>query len=493
VSFYSSFFKKSVFYSFLQVLPALAGIIVLKLYSTMLSKEEFAVLAMLTTASTLSFIINSLCLDQVITRYYYDHVHDRTRLDDFFISVISVIILLLFLLIAFVFLIPNGINEYLFKGMLHDMRWQFIAAVLVGFALSLNKSLLSFQRNEQTHVKVLILTLSASLLQVVFVWIGIRFMHNKVLGAQIGKFLGIVLPTLVMLGLYFVGKKPRIRVSLIREIVPFFMPLVLYGLMYWGVSQFDQIIFQMRMKNLELLALYVMAFNVALFADLVLSGLTSFIVPEMNMLMKKETDMGRIANYLHLFVLICCFAILFISLAGEIMADIFLDSKYSSIGWIIDGLLIGYIFRMLYAIFSFPVYYYKKTMILASALAFSLVLSISVNWFLIPVIGIFALLFANFLARFSQTWLTAVMAGKMFKFPFNRWKIYGLTVVFSFLLLSLMLVEYFNLLNTYLAFGIVFLVAAFITLVIFRKQMPVLISILKEGVQKSKSGKNLSC
>lgn len=488
MSFYSSFIKKSVFYSFLQILPALAGIIVLKIYSSMLSKEEFAVLAMLTTASTLSLIINSLCLDQVITRYYYDHVDNRKKLDDFLISVITVIFLLLFVLIGIVFLIPKGINEYLFKGMLHDMRWQFIAAILVGFALSLNKSLLSFQRNEQAHMKVLTLTLSVSLLQVALVWFGIRFMQNKVLGAQLGKFAGIMLPTAFMLVQYFSGKKAKFDLSLIREIVPFFMPLVLYGLMYWGVSQFDQIIFQMRMKNLELLALYVMAFNIALFADLVLSGLTSFIVPEMNMIMKKEADLGRIANYLHLFVLISCFAVLFISLAGEIMADFFLDEKYSSIGWIIDGLLIGYLFRMLYAIFSFPVYYYKKTMILAAALAVSLVISISVNWFLIPVFGIFTLMISNFLARFSQTWLTAIKAASIFKLPFNRWKIYGLTFIFSLLLVALMMVEYFNLLDAYLTFCIAFAIASLVTLVLFRKQLPVLISIIKERTKKMQPG-----
>jgi O-antigen/teichoic acid export membrane protein len=484
VSFYSSFIKKSVFYSFLQILPALAGIVVLKIYSSLLSKEEFAVLAMLTTASMFSLIINSLCLDQVITRYYFDHVHNRKQLDDFFISVISVIIALLFVLIAGVFLIPAGINDYLFKGLLLDFRWQFMAAVLVGFSLSLNKSMLSFQRNEQSHRQVLLLTLSASLLQVAFVWIGIKYMHNKVMGAQLGKFAGILLPTSFMLFRYFHGKKAKVRLTLIREIVPFFMPLVLYGLMYWGVSQFDQIILQLRMKNLELLAYYVMAVNLALFAELVLGGLSSFIVPEMNMIMKNSGDKDRIANYLHLFVLIGCFALLMISLAGEILTDFFLDEKYSTIGWIIDGLLIGYIFRLLYAVFSFPVYYYKKTMVLATALSFSLALSVSVNWFLVPFFGIFALLLSNFLSRFTQTWLTAYRAGKIFKLPFNRLKIYGLTIIFSLLLLSLMLVEYFNLLNAYLAFFIAFIIAGISSLFLFRKQMPVLAKILKEGLKR---------
>lgn len=488
MSFYSSFIKKSVFYSFLQILPALAGIIILKLYSSLLSKEEFAVLGMLTTVSMLSFIINSLYLDQVITRYYYDHLNDRQRLDDFFISVISVIFFLLLLLVSLVFLIPASINELLFKGMLHDMRWQFLAAVLVGFALSLNKSLLSFQRNEQAHAKVLVLTLLASLLQVGLVWICIRFFPNKVLGAQLGKFAGIFIPTIAMLAFYFKGKKPRIRLFLIKDIVPFFMPLVLYGLIYWGISQFDQFIFQLRMKNLELLALYLMAFNIALFADMVLSGLISFIYPELNMIMKKESDTGRIANYLHLFVLLSCFAILLISLAGEILADLFLDQKYSTIGWIIDGLLIGYIYRMLYVIFSFPVYYSKKTMIITAVLIVSLILSLSLNWILIPFIGIFALILSNFIARISQSWLTSVFAGKVFKLPFNRLKVYGLSVIFSLLLFGLMVVDYLNLFNSYLAFGLAFIIAMFTTLLLFRKQMPVLVSILKEGSEKLQPG-----
>jgi O-antigen/teichoic acid export membrane protein len=484
VSFYSSFIKKSVFYSFLQILPALAGIIVLKIYSSLLSKEEFAVLAMLTTASTLSFIINSLCLDQVITRYYYDHIHDRKKLNDFFISVISVIFVLLLVLLACVLLIPGSINNYLFKGLLMDYRLQFGAAVLVGFSLSLNKSILSFYRNEQSHRKVLFITFTSSLLQVLLVWIGLKYMGNKVLGAQLGKFAGIFIPTIIFIATYFYGKKARIRIGLIREIVPFFLPLVLYSLMYWGVSQFDQIIFQMRLKNLELLAFYVMAFNIALFADLVINGLSSFMVPEMNLVMKTNADKGRIANYIHLFVLIGCFALLFISLAGELLIDFFLDKKYTGIGWLINGLLIGYIFRMLYSVFSFPVYYFKRTMILALTLSFSLLLSVSFNWFLIPVFGMFALILSNVLSRVSQAWLTANQAGKIYKLPFNRWKIYGLSVIFSLLFLVLMLVDYYEIFNYYLVFIVLSILAAVCSLVLFRKQMPMLINTLKDRLNR---------
>jgi len=486
VFFYSSFAKKSVFYTFLQILPALAGIIILRIYSSLLTREEYAVLAMLTTTSTLSLIINSLCMDQVITRYYYDHVHDRKKLDEFFLSVISVMVALLFVIIAFVFIIPQGINEYLFKGMLENMQWQFIASVLVGFALSLYKSLLSFQRNEQAHFKVLILTLSASVLQVAFVWIGIRFFQNSVLGAQLGKFAGIALPTIVLIFMYFAGRKASIKFALIREVVPFFAPLVLYGLMYWGVSQFDQVLFQMRMQSLELLALYVMAFNIALFADLILSGLSSFIIPEMNMIMKQQTDTGRISNYIHLFVLMSCFSILAVSLAGNLMTDFYLDPKYGSIGWIIDGLLIGYIFRMLYTIYSFPVYYQKKTMILTIALGISLAISLSVNWFLIPSAGIFALLLSNFLSRFSQAWLTAGLARKMSTIPFNRMKVFGLTVIFVLLLLSLMIIGYFTRVNHYLAISAAFIIAVLTALILFRKQLPVLISLLRDGFLKNR-------
>jgi len=484
VSFYSNFIKKSVFYSFLQVLPALAGIIVLRIYSSLLTKEEFAVLAMLTAASMLSLIINSLCLDQVITRYYYDHLHDRKKLDDFFISVISVIIALMVVLAGASLLIPSSINDGLFKGMLMDIRWQFVAVVMVGFSLSLNKSLLSFMRNEQAHKKLLLLTLGISVLQVALVWVGIKYMHNKVLGAQLGKFAGVFIPTSLMLLQYFSGKKARVRTAFIREIAPFFLPLVLYGLMYWGVSQFDQFIFQLRMKNLELLAYYVMAFNLALFAELVLNGLSSFIVPELNRIMTTNKDKDRIANYLHLFVLIGCFTLLMTSLAGELLIDFFLDKKYATIGWIINGLLVGYIYRLLYAVFSFPVYYYKRTMILASVLSFSLVLSVTANWFLIPFLGIFALLLSNFLSRFTQAWLTAYKAGSIYRLPFNRLKIYGLSGIFSLLLLGLMLVEYYDVLNGYLAFFIVFIIAAISSLILFRKQMPLFINLIKEGLNR---------
>lgn len=487
MSFYSSFIKKSVFYSFLQLLPALAGVVVLKIYSSLLSKEEFAVLAMLTTASTLSFIINSLCLDQVITRYYYDHIHDRKKLNDFFISVISVIFFLLFVLIALAFLIPESINNYLFKGLLMDYRLQFIAAILVGFALSLNKSILSFYRNEQSHRKVLFITFSASLLQVLLVWFGLNYMENKVLGAQLGKFAGIFLPTVFFLASYFYGKKAKIRIGLIREIVPFFMPLVLYSIMYWGVSQFDQIIFQLRLKNLELLAYYVMAFNIALFADLVLNGLSSFMVPEMNLIMKTNADKAKIANYIHLYVLIGCFALLFISLAGKILIDFFLDPKYASVGWLINGLLIGYVFRMLYSVFSFPVYYFKKTMILAIVLSFSLVLSVAFNWFLIPVVGLFALILSNFISRITQAWLTAHRAGKLYKLPFNRWKVYGLSMIFSLMFLALMLIDYFERFNYYIAFIIMFVFASISVLILFRRQMPLLINTLKDRLSRAHS------
>ena len=482
MSFYSSFIKKTFFYSFLQILPALAGILILKFYSSLLTKEEFAVLAILTTVSNLSFIINSLCFDQVIARFYFDYFHDRKKLDDFLLSVIAVMCVLLAFLSLGSLLIPESLNNYLFKGSIENFRLQFLAAVLIGFGLSLSKSLLSFYRNDQSHLKVFYLTFIIFLLQIFFVWIGLKYMGNKVLGAQIGKFAGVFIPAIIFLSAYFFNRKSKIRLDLIKETIPFFMPLVLYSLMYWGVTQFDQVIFQLRLKNLELLAFYVMGFNIALFADLILNGLSSFMIPEMNLIMKIQSNKSQLSNYIHLYVLIGCFSLLLISFAGEFLVDFFLDDKYSSIGWIINGLLIGYIGRMLYSIFSFPVYYFKKTMILVYVLSFSLVLNLTGNWLLIPLLGIPALILSSILARLIQAFLTAYWAKKILIIPFNRFKIYGLTFTFGFLLLIMMLVDYFSLINYYLASLIMFVIALISSLLLFRKQLPILVDVLKHKI-----------
>ncbi len=110
------FFKQFFIYGFASVLGKIAAVFLLPLYTNVLSKEEYGVMAMITAAKGIIDLFSNLNIHSGVARDYYEDDIDRTKLvsTGFFSILFFSFAILIILLITKEFWINNvlGINGY---------------------------------------------------------------------------------------------------------------------------------------------------------------------------------------------------------------------------------------------------------------------------------------------------------------------------------------------------------------------------------------------
>lgn len=472
MGFVKQFFKYSYLYTILQLLPALASFVILRFYSVYLNESEFAVFNLLTLISNLALIFISFSIDQW---YLISHLHysdDLKKKKNFLFSsllVISIIALCLFLLFAPFF---GVISEALFSGIFHHVFLQFFILFVMTASTSYNKVLSVYFRVEANIKSLLYLCVGQFVLQIVLSYYFLNVFADKILAAQLSKLLGLLLPILAMLVTIYSNYLPRYSDSFFKGMRAYLVPVLLYNLIYWLVTQFDQFIFKLQIGDTELLAQYAMAFNLALISDVLINGILSFVIPDINASLAKKSNKIAINNHIHLFMLLSVTGLFGVFLFSKLILDFFIDPKYNMCFWMIGFILVSNIFRLFYAIHSIPVYFYKQTKILPLSLLFSFVVSLTINLLFIRSLGLVAILFSLQVSKFLQfISIYFYNRNKHPEFSYNKTKVFGLGFFAYAVIVTISLLfalKDYNFYVLWLIGGVLLSIAGF---ALFRKQV----------------------
>ncbi|MCB8963927.1 MAG: oligosaccharide flippase family protein [Bacteroidales bacterium] len=424
------FFKQTVFYTFIQVLPALAGFILLKIYSDVLSKDEYAILNLLNTYSVLFFSIISLSSDSIVTRFYYTFKNNRKLLSDLYgsIAIGLVVVSAIMILIAFPF---HYVLNHIFSS-----PTLIILVVLWALNLSFIKFFQSIFRVERNNTMLLWFSISTFVGQILGVIIGFYIFENKTIAILAGRFILVIL--VIILFQFLIKNKFtfRLRLNLLKETLPFFYPIIIYNILYWISSQFDQTVFKIMIEDNSQLAIYAMAFNLTVVNEFILNAINAHIVPEFNELMteRKEGYLESIKTNAHLFILISLTGVIFTLIFSQILLDVYINPIYTDSALFIGLLCASYVLRLIYSVYSIPIYFFNKTLILPIIFTGSAIVNITCNVLLIPRIGLWSLVLSLFLARIIQTVAIAIISHRIFPIKYNYTKMLTLPLLLVILL-----------------------------------------------------------
>jgi O-antigen/teichoic acid export membrane protein len=192
--------------------------------------------------------------------------------------------------------------------------------------------------------------------------------------------------SLVSLGVLIYSYKVsgfRYNRSLLNDMNRFAWPLFQYGILTWGLTFADKYFMERYPSDL---GIYMTAVNFALGMQIIMQGLQGATQPEIFRFMKdgtkkREDDIKSLSNMLMaqsqaLIGLAIIPAMLYLTIFYE--TDVRLAAGFIAI------IFIRYIPRTQYVIFSFPVYYEKKTQFFLYLNIITLGLNVILNFFLIP-------------------------------------------------------------------------------------------------------------
>lgn len=384
----SKLLKAGVWYTVSTFFVKSISVITTPLFTRILTKDEIGVFSVALTWINILTVILSLNLYETVILARYDYKDDREYKE--YLSTIAILGTLVGgIFYIFVFSIKNfavaftGIPLYA----IHIVLVYVVFSPCISIVLAKYRAEMQYGR---TVVVSLISALSSSIISIILVlcW------DDKLKGRFFGTYLPEILINLILFfSLTLEGRS--FKLFYCRYALPLGLPLIIHHLSGSLMRFSDRIMIQKMCGNEEV-AIYTLAYTCAMFADIMRNSLNSawdpWIFEKLN---SKKTDDIKVYSkyYLIFFVMICIYIMLF---APELLL-IFGGSSYLEARFAIPPVVVGYLFCMVYSLFSCLERFAKQQKRFALITLICATVNIALNFAFIPLFGYIAAAYTTLL------------------------------------------------------------------------------------------------
>lgn len=407
----SSRLKNSIIYVFLGFLSPALNFFLVPLYTKYLSTEQYGIITLsaIFQAVLTSFI--GIGVAGSYSRYYFDYTNnkERERLLD---TCISINITSTIFVSIFLFFFGDEIFIYFFNTPVFTMAKYGWWTVGMALFTILQLLILAGYRNQERSDLYAALSTTFFLSGVGGVFVGVIFLKLEALGVIAGKSIGTIIPITVYLIYIYSKRKFKVNWKMSGPLLEYGYPIMIYALLTYFYKNVDKMIVSKHF-DISILGLYGFATSIAMVTEIMVNALNNTFIPVIYKVMKdvniEETLLDIKVQYEYIFLVMLFFILSFVSFSVPAIFLFINESYHNTLIWM-PLLFVSYISRVYYVVYSVPVFYYKKTKILVPITVITLLTTIALSLFLIPLLGIFALIIVNFLANAIQVVAVTIYA-----------------------------------------------------------------------------------
>nr|MBP7497429.1 polysaccharide biosynthesis C-terminal domain-containing protein [Bacteroidales bacterium] len=285
-------------------------------------------------------------------------------------------------------------------------------------------------RNEKKVLRFVIFNVSLAILRTTFQLLGLFFYEMSFIGYLYGSCVGSGITTIAILAYTYYHSGFHFNLKFLKPLNDFARPIFLYGLIAWGLMYAGRFFLEHYPKEL---GIYYTAINFALGIQLVLQGIQGATQPEIYRFMKAGTN-EHTNEIKQLCNLLLAQTQLFIAIAivpTMLYLALFYKSDVSEASNYITIIFVDYIIKTQIIIFSYPIYYLKKTKFLFIINSSVLVLNLLLNYMLAPVFFIYGLIISTLLSDIILCLSIYFYQNKIIKIKWN----YNKLLLFPFILI----------------------------------------------------------
>lgn len=369
-------------YAFSNVLSSALPVIILPYLSNHLSVEEYGVLTNFSLIVLFLGFFIGLQTASFLQRQYF--VVDRLRFGEYFFNILIIaLITLLPLLVIYPF--STDITEVLFSG--QDFFWQIFGIGLSNYFITL----LAVQKQmEQKPRFVLTLRLVQCFVELLLTYLFIENIVNS-LDARIMA-MWISNSLIGLFSVWYIVRKYltvfKINIEFLRESIVFGLPVFFNVIFGWIMTSSGRF-FLSYYDNLHVVGAFSFSFQMAMVISLVGNSINQAWTP---WLYQRLADSSPIAvASLRKGVLYCISAIVIATLAFIILVPFCVPLLFNAefeLDMIIFSLIaIGFSLNTCYRILVNFMFFEKRTKAISLITMFCAVISIVLNWLLVPYLG----------------------------------------------------------------------------------------------------------
>lgn len=424
------YFKLSIIYTLIAAFPPVLQILIQPIIEgkDRLDAIDFSHLALTELFSSFVFVFTLYGMGAVVNRYYYDFMQDKKGYNKLISTILSSILFRGFIILGIALIFENYIGNFFYQKELQDFSNYGYAAIVIGINRSINITAATLYRNEKKVFRFVILNIALGIFRSAFQVIGVLYYDLSFVGYVTGTCIGSSITSFIVIIYIYKHAGIKYNMEIAKEINKYARPLFQYNIIYWGLSFADRLFLEDSPKEL---GIYDTAMKFAFGIQMILQGLQGASQPEIFRFMKdgiqkNQESIRRAANILmaqtKLLVAVAIIpTMLYITYLFE--SDITIAAGFISI------VFIRFLLRTQLNIFSLPIYYIKKTKIFLHVNLIALVVNLLLNYFLIPLYGIYGAIIASIIPMFIQTIIIYYYQNKLVKIEWNLLKILYFPIV----------------------------------------------------------------
>lgn len=344
----------------------------------LLTTEDYGVLGVFTSISSIFIIIFGLGIRGSVTRYYYEGSKDFNKFlgaNFIFLSIFGIFLL-------------SGLNIFREKiSIIIDISPDlFTYATLVGFFSVMFEVYQSYLQASKKSKEYSILSICKSfLILTLSIAIILQLENEKYLGSIYAQLIIIIIISSYALFKVLNLAKINFEKEYLTYSLVFGIPIVFHLISQTILSSFDQIIINQIVGEKET-GIYSFAYQIGLIQSIVSMGILKAWTPMFYEKLKSgnHSDIENLAKKYSILIYLLALSLMIFSYE---IVYIMSDEKFHSSQTIVPVIVLSYVFFFLYTLYVGYSFYYKKTYLIAIFSLITGLTNIGLNYSLIPIYG----------------------------------------------------------------------------------------------------------
>lgn len=390
--------KESFIYVFGETLSKSLAFVLLPIYTNYLPLEEFAVLSLVTTLWPLVVVFLGAGFSAYLIRGYYE-ADDSRR---FFGTLLGFSMLVGGVLAALIHLIGPWLCELVFDEVTYRPFLQY-AVYFAVFRLYFNHVVSCYRARRQPRTAVLLslVLFGTNLVAVLTAIYGLDAGLAGILNAQLLAYMlvAVVYTVKILPELSF---KPQW--SVLVPAVLFVLPLVPHAFSGWVVNHVGKVFIETNMSLADL-SVYSVAVQLAVILNVVNTGLNQAWTPFVYANYGARDSAGLLGVSARRTILLVLVVALALVLFTRELLLLMGKEAYLAATRVLPVLVLGYLFQMVYFIFVAIILYNKRSVLLPLISISSGLVTIGLNFVLVPRLGMFGAALSTDVAFFLMACL----------------------------------------------------------------------------------------
>jgi O-antigen/teichoic acid export membrane protein len=427
LSFLKSAIKNSLIYGLGNVSTKIIGFILLPIYTSNLSVQQYGILGLLEVSSQILISVFGLSLTYPFFRWYWDKEFIEKRHSIMF-SCMTCLLFVVLILIGAVILFADQISLILFDSSQYSLLVIMLSvSASLQILASIPSSLLQLQQKATLFTTVNIAQLTTSLIITI---ICVAYLKLNVLGIYIGQTIGFILYFALLSNYILKNITPVFSWTILKGMLAVSLPLVFSSIAGVVINIADRY-FLRYMGNLTEVGIYSLGYRIAntLYVIVVMS-INLAIVPMLYKLMddpRSKRVCSKTMTYVAFGVMFCVIGISF--LGREIIRVVALNPEYWNSYKIIPFVSFAIYFGMLKDISSIGLNLTKKTKIISGIVITISLVNILSNTLLIPILQTIGASISALISQLFFFLLIVIYAQKYYFVPYEWGKIILITIL----------------------------------------------------------------